>query len=93
MFLSVLQAVFGLAVTLGLIGFAAYAVRRWGPPGLIQARPAGGRRLAVVESLNLDPSRRLVLVRLDQEEHLLLLGEGRMLDGPLPARPQPKAAP
>lgn len=82
MFLTVLQAVFGLAVTLGLIGFAAYAARRWGPAGMFQMRPAGERRLAVIESLNLDPSRRLVLVRLDQEERLLLLGEGRMLDAP-----------
>jgi flagellar protein FliO/FliZ len=32
-----------------------------------------------VESLALDPTRRLVLVRLDGSERLLLLGEGRML--------------
>ena len=80
MFLAVLQAVFGLVVTLGLIGLAAYAARRWGPAGMFQMRPAGTRRLAIVESLNLDPSRRLVLVRFDQEERLLLLGEGRMLE-------------
>lgn len=80
MFLAVLQAIFGLAVTLGLVGLAAYAARRWGPAGMFQMRPAGERRLAIVESLNLDPSRRLVLVRFDQEERLLLLGEGRMLE-------------
>jgi flagellar protein FliO/FliZ len=80
MFLAVLQAVFGLVVTLGLIGLAAYAARRWGPAGMFQLRPAGERRLAIVESLNLDPSRRLVLIRFDREERLLLLGEGRMLE-------------
>jgi flagellar protein FliO/FliZ len=87
MFLATLQAVFGLAVTLGLIGLAAYAARRWGPAGMFQIKPPGERRLAIVESLTLDPSRRLVLVRFDQEERLLLLGEGRALD----ARPAPKA--
>jgi flagellar protein FliO/FliZ len=35
--------------------------------------------MAIVESLPLDPTRRLVLVRLDGAERLLLLGEGRML--------------
>jgi flagellar protein FliO/FliZ len=93
MFLAVLQALFGLAVTLGLIGFAAYAVRRWGPPGLMQVRAAGERRLAMIESLNLDPTRRLVLVRFDQEERLLLLGEGRMLEAPSAARPAAKTVP
>ena len=80
MFLAVLQAVFGLAITLGLIGLAAYAARRWGPAGMFQVKPVAERRLAIVESLALDPSRRLVLVRFDQEERLLLLGEGRMLE-------------
>lgn len=89
MFLAVLQALFGLAVTLGLIGLAAYAARRWGPAGMFQMRPPGARRLAIVESLNLDPSRRLVLVRFDQEERLLLLGEGRMLEARAPANPRP----
>ena len=82
MFLAVLQTVFALAVTLGLIGGAAYALRRWGPVGLMQVRPAGERRLSVLETLTLDPQRRLVLVRLDGRDKLLLLGEGRMFDVP-----------
>jgi flagellar protein FliO/FliZ len=80
MFLAVLQTLFGLVVTLGLIGLAAYAARRWGPNGMFQVRPAGERRLAILESLTLDPARRLVLIRIDGEERLVLLGEGRMLD-------------
>jgi flagellar protein FliO/FliZ len=36
----------------------------------------------LLESLMLDPARRLVLVSLDGEEKLVLLGEGRLLDGP-----------
>ena len=94
MFLAVLQAGFGLVVTLGLIGLAAYAARRGGPSGLLQIRPPGERRQAIVESLTLDPSRRLVLVRFDQEERLLLLGEGRLLSqGPAPAAAPLRARP
>ncbi|HYD46675.1 MAG TPA: flagellar biosynthetic protein FliO, partial [Phenylobacterium sp.] len=36
----------------------------------------------VVETLMLDPARRLVLVSVDGEEQLLLLGEGRLLGAP-----------
>jgi hypothetical protein len=36
--------------------------------------PGAARRLTVVESLMLDPRRRLVLIRADGREHLLLLG-------------------
>jgi flagellar protein FliO/FliZ len=84
MLLNFLQAIFALAVTLGLIGGAAYALRRWAPAGLIALRPQGQRRLQIVESLTLDAQRRLVLVKLDQQEQLILLGEGRLLT---PAKP------
>ena len=42
----------------------------------------GERRMVVVETLMLDPARRLVLVRIDDEERLLILGEGRELVEP-----------
>ena len=38
--------------------------------------------MQVVETLVLDPARRLVLVRIDDEERLILLGEGRELIEP-----------
>jgi flagellar protein FliO/FliZ len=82
MFLAVLQASFALALTLGLVGLAAYAARRWGPAGLMQIRRPEDRRLHIVESLTLDAQRRVVLIRVDAEEKLLLLGEGRILSGP-----------
>ena len=82
-----LQAVFALAATLGLFGVGAYAARRWGPVGLMKFNAAAPRRLSVVESLTLDANRRLVLVRVDREERLLLLGEGQMLS-PLVQGPQ-----
>jgi flagellar protein FliO/FliZ len=80
MLLNLIQAVFALAATLGLIGAAAYAARRWALAGILQLKPQADRRLRVIESLNLDAQRRLVLVRLDQEERLILLGEGRLLN-------------
>ena len=80
------RAVFALAITLGLVGLAAVAVRRFGPDWITRLqRPRTERRLEIVESLPLDPARRLVLVRLDGAERLLLLGEGRML-AELPAQ-------
>ena len=42
----------------------------------------GERRMKVVETLVLDPARRLVLVKIDEEERLLLLGEGKELIEP-----------
>lgn len=80
-FAELARAVFALAVTLGLLGLGAVALRRLGPDVLARfGRPARPeRRLAVLETLVLDPSRRLVLVACDGEEKLLLLGEGRLL--------------
>lgn len=80
-FADFLRAVFALALTLGLMGLCAVALRRFGPEALTRfASAKKQRRLAVVETLVLDPSRRLVLVSCDGRERLLLLGEGRLLD-------------
>lgn len=64
------RAVFALIATLGLILGVAYGARRL---GMLQANPQAPRRLKVTESLMLDPRRRLVIVRCDGREHLLLL--------------------
>jgi flagellar protein FliO/FliZ len=85
-FLDFLRAILALSVTLGLIGLAAWALRRYAP-GLmarLQSRSGRQRRLEVVETLVLDPSRRLLLVRVGGEDRLLLLGEGRELAPPPP---------
>jgi flagellar protein FliO/FliZ len=67
------RALFALIATLALIVGAAYAARRL---GMLQPGAQGPRRLKVSESLMLDPRRRLVLVRCDGREHLILLGPG-----------------
>lgn len=83
-----IRALAALAITLGLIGLAAWALRKFGPDAvgrMIAARQ--DRRLKVVESLALDPTRRLLVVSLDGEERLVLLGDGRLLDWtPTPSR-------
>ena len=74
-FFSVLQMVFALAVTLGVFGLSVVALRRYGPD-LVKKLQAtqGPRRLKVVEFLPLDAKRKLVLVRRDNRDHLLVLG-------------------
>ncbi|WP_309088312.1 flagellar biosynthetic protein FliO [Phenylobacterium sp.] len=80
-FVDFLRAVFALALTLGLVGLAAVALRRYGPQALARfGQPQRReRRMRVVESLVLDPARRLLIVECDGQERLLLLGEGRLL--------------
>lgn len=91
--MGLLRAVFALAIVLGMILALAWALRRYAPQlmGRLQA-PRGRRRLQVVETLVLDPARRLVLVRLDDEERLILLGDGCELIEPR-ARPAKAATP
>jgi flagellar protein FliO/FliZ len=80
-FAELLRAFFALAFTLGLAFLGLVALRRFGPDALARfGRPMKAeRRLAVVETLVLDPTRRLVLVACDGQEKLLLLGEGRVI--------------
>jgi flagellar protein FliO/FliZ len=79
-FLDLARAVFALAFTVGIIGLAAWAARRYAPQLLARlSAERGERRMQVMETLVLDPARRLVLVKVDDEERLLLLGEGREL--------------
>ena len=74
------KAAFALALTLGLIGLAAVALRKYGPDAMARmAIQRKDRRLRAVESLVLDPTRRLVLVDCDGVERLILLGEGQLL--------------
>ncbi len=90
---EIIRMLLALAVTLGLLGLAAVGMRRFGPDTLarLQFMKSAPKRLAVIESLMLDPTRRLVLIRVDQEEKLLLLGDGKILvehpTGPAPLPP------
>ncbi|ESQ74584.1 flagellar biosynthetic protein FliO [Asticcacaulis sp. AC402] len=99
--LNILKALFALSIVLGMILGLAYVLRRYAPQLMARLQAQRGeRRLKVIETLVLDPARRLVLVRLDDEERLILLGEGRELieprhkPAPKPtSKPVPKPAP
>lgn len=69
-----------LLVVLGLLGGVAVILRKgWLPTGLtgFQGLERRERRLGVKESLILDPRRRVVIVKSDDVEHVLLLGPER----------------
>ena len=92
--IGILRAVFALAIVLGLIVGLAYVLRRYAPNFLAKmAAQRGQKRLQVVETLILDPARRLVLVKLDDEERLILLGEGHELIEPRPHAAVKREAP
>jgi flagellar protein FliO/FliZ len=67
------QFVLALAFVLALIGLLAVGARRLGF-GPRMAATRGRKRLALVEVMPIDAKRRLVLVRRDGAEHLILLG-------------------
>ncbi len=70
-----------LLLVLGLLGGFLFIVRRGWIPGMPSlATLTGGRadrRLAVKDSLVLDPRRRVVIIKADEDEHVLLLGPER----------------
>ncbi|MGE4220666.1 MAG: FliO/MopB family protein [Alphaproteobacteria bacterium] len=89
-----------LGFVLGLIALAAWLARRFGLGGLMAGQAARAsrrtaRRLGVVEMAPLDARRRLVLIRRDEVEHLLLLGPDgdRVIEsGIRPVAAEPPAA-
>ncbi len=81
---NVVWAVVALGVVLGLVGVAARGVR-WTGVGRGGGGGTGGR-LTVAAAVPLDRARRLVLVRCDGREVLLLTGGGAdVVVGWLPA--------
>src|SRR6201997_1177194 len=62
-------------IVLGLIGVTAWAVRRLGS-GRLGTNGVRGRqpRIAVIDHASVDGRRRLILVRRDNVEHLLMIG-------------------
>jgi len=65
-----------LILVLGMILALTWALRRFGLGQLIPQNRGYRRvrRLSVIETANLDVRRRLVLIRRDDMEHLLLIG-------------------
>jgi len=61
-----------LILVLGLLGCAWLATRKYGVPGLVQAKAT--RRLSISETLMIGPRHKLLLIRRDGVEHLVLMG-------------------
>jgi flagellar protein FliO/FliZ len=61
-------------IVLGLIGAIAWAVRRFGSGRLSASTRGRQPRLAVIDYASVDGRRRLILVRRDNVEHLLMIG-------------------
>jgi flagellar protein FliO/FliZ len=78
-----LRYVGALLSVLGMILGLYYVLRRWGGSAFSMLGNVGdphsggksGKRLSIVEARNLDMRRRLVLIRRDDVEHLLVLGQ------------------
>jgi len=62
------------AVVLALIGLTAWLVRRFGANRLGGGTRGRQPRLAVIDAATVDGRRRLVLIRRDNVEHLLMIG-------------------
>jgi flagellar protein FliO/FliZ len=89
---DIVRLVAALVFVLALIGLCAWLLRRFGPT----MRLGRAGRLSLVESIAIDSRRRLLLVRRDQTEHLLLIGGAGDLvieSGIRPASSQGRAEP
>ena len=97
-----LKFVLAFIVVLALIGLTAWLVRRFGSERLGTGATRGRQpRLAVIDAASVDGRRRLVLIRRDNVEHLMMIGgptdvvvEANIVRGAAPARDvQPPRAP
>lgn len=70
----IVQYLISLGVILALIVLVVWAIRRFGGGAIGPATRGRLPRLAIVDTLSLDNKRRLVLVRRDNVEHLVLVG-------------------
>lgn len=74
-----LKYIVGLLIVLGLIGLVTLLARKFGMVPRADRKPGSPKRLSVTDVISIDAKRRLVLVKRDDREHLLLLGPERDL--------------
>jgi flagellar protein FliO/FliZ len=85
-FIDVLRYFGALLLVLAMVGGAGLLARRFGVPGVTKAQNI--KRLQVVETLMLGPRQRLIILRRDDVEHLILSGpEGAtVIENGIPAK-------
>jgi flagellar protein FliO/FliZ len=66
--------ILALLFVIALIGLAAWFARKLGLMPSPNAKLKPGQRLQIMEMINVDAKRKLMLVRHDQNEHLILIG-------------------
>jgi flagellar protein FliO/FliZ len=91
--LDIARIVFALIAVIGMIGLAAVAAKKLGlQSGAISLQRA--RRLALVETLSLDPRRRAAIIACDGREHLIILDAARVtvVEKAIPAREAAESA-
>ncbi|MBT3306675.1 MAG: FliO/MopB family protein [Alphaproteobacteria bacterium] len=90
-FSGYIRFLLALVFVIGLIGVAATMARRFGlgfPAAAI--KKSANRRLSIVEAAPLDARRRMVLIRRDDTEHLIILGPNgeTVVESGIPANAQ-----
>jgi flagellar protein FliO/FliZ len=82
-----IRFILALIFVLALIGLLTAVARRFGFGYRTVTKGAKARRLSIVEVMPVDAKRRLVLLRRDSTDHLILLGNGSdlLLEGGIPA--------
>lgn len=94
-FEQIFRFLMALVFVLGLIAALSLVAKRIGfTPRATRTKSSAKRRLSIVEVLSVDAKRRLILVRRDATEHLVLLGVDRdlVVEAGLPAAPEEPAA-
>ncbi len=87
-----IKAVFSLIAVLGLIGIASIFFKKFlsNPDFLFKRFPEG--RLSIKQIVHLDTKRKLVLIKRDDIEHLVLLGATSelLIESNIPAKSEKK---
>jgi flagellar protein FliO/FliZ len=72
--ISWLRFLIAATTVIGLMGLLSWSLRAVANRGWIATVADKSRRLRLIETLSLDTRHRLVIIRCDEAEHLLLLG-------------------
>lgn len=81
-----------LILVIGLIFGLAWTLKRLGFAGAVQGALGRKRRLGTVEAAALDGRHRVILIRRDDVEHLVLVGPNtsQVIERNIPAAPVPE---
>lgn len=86
-----LRAILALLFVTGLIGLTSILIKKYGPNKHLNLTK-GNKRLTITEITPLDHRNRLMLIKRDNTEHLILVGpaETTLIESNIP--PKPKAS-